>query len=374
MQTARPYSKILRRTAALALAFAGLSEARTMITQKPFGKTEDGTAVELYTLKSDGLKASITTYGGRVVTLMVPDRTGKPGDIVLGFDSLAGYLKENPYFGALIGRYANRIAHGKFTLEGKAYQLPINNGANSLHGGVHGFDRKVWKAKVEGESLVLTYVSKDGEEGYPGTLTATVKYSLTASELRIDYSATTDKPTVLNLTNHSYFNLAGQGEGDVLRHEVTIFADKFTPVDKGLIPTGELRSVAGTPFDFRTPHKIGERIGAADEQLKFGSGYDHNWVLTGATGALRLAAKVHDAGSGRVLEVMTTQPGIQFYTGNFLDGTLTGKDGKVYKQRYAFCLETQHFPDSPNKPGFPSTELKPGQKFQSTTVFRFSTK
>ena len=374
MQTARPYSKILRRTAALALAFAGLSEARTMITQMPFGKTEDGTAVELYTLKSDGLKASITTYGGRVVTLMVPDRTGKPGDIVLGFDSLAGYLKENPYFGALIGRYGNRIAHGKFTLEGKAYKLPINNGENSLHGGVHGFDRKVWKAKVEGESLVLTYVSKDGEEGYPGTLTATVKYSLTASELRIDYSATTDKPTVLNLTNHSYFNLAGQGEGDVLRHEVTIVAEKFTPVDKGLIPTGELKSVAGTPFDFRTPHKIGERIGAADEQLKFGLGYDHNWVLTGATSALRLAAKVHDAGSGRVLEVMTTQPGIQFYTGNFLDGTLTGKGGKVYKQRYGFCMETQHFPDSPNKPGFPSTELKPGQKFQSTTVFRFSTK
>ena len=374
MQTARPYSKILRRTAALALAFAGLSEARTMITQMPFGKTEDGTAVELYTLKSDGLKASITTYGGRVVTLMVPDRTGKPGDIVQGFDSLAGYLKENPYFGALIGRYGNRIGHGKFTLEGKAYQLPINNGANSLHGGVHGFDRKVWKAKVEGQSLVLTYVSKDGEEGYPGTLTATVKYSLTASELRIDYSAATDKPTVLNLTNHSYFNLAGQGESDVLRHEITIFADKFTPVDKGLIPTGELKSVAGTPFDFRTPHKIGERIGAADEQLKFGLGYDHNWVLTGTTAALRLAAKVHDAGSGRVLEVMTTEPGIQFYTGNFLDGTLTGKGGKVYKQRYAFCLETQHFPDSPNKPGFPSTELKPGQKYQSTTVFRFSAK
>ena len=374
MQTALPYSKILRRTAALAIAFVGLCEAKTMITQKPFGKTEDGTATELYTLKSERLEASITSYGGRVVALMVPDRTGKPGDVVLGFDSLAGYLKENPYFGALIGRYGNRIGHGKFTLEGKAYKLPINNGENSLHGGVHGFDRKVWKAKVEGETLVLTYVSKDGEEGYPGTLTATVKYSLAPSELRIDYSATTDKPTVLNLTNHSYFNLAGQGNGDVLRHEVTLVAEKFTPVDKGLIPTGELKSVAGTPFDFRTPHKIGERIGASDEQIKFGGGYDHNWALTGATSGLRLAAKVHDSASGRVLEVLTTEPGIQFYTGNFLDGTLTGKGGKVYKQRYAFCLETQHFPDSPNKPGFPSTELKPGQKYQSSTVFRFSAK
>lgn len=346
-----------------------------MITQKPFGKTEDGTAVELFTLKSERLQATITNYGGRVVTLMVPDRTGKPGDIVLGFDTLAGYLNENPYFGALIGRYGNRIGHGKFTLEGHAYKVPINNGENSLHGGIHGFDRKVWKADIAGESLVLTYVSKDGEEGYPGTLTATVKYSLTASELRIDYSATTDKPTVLNLTNHSYFNLAGQGEGDVLRHEVTILADHFTPVDKGLIPTGELKSVAGTPFDFRTPHKIGERIGSpTDEQIKFGLGYDHNWVLTGGSATLRVAAKVHDAGSGRVLEVLTTEPGLQFYTGNFLDGKLIGKGGKAYKQRYAFCMETQHFPDSPNHPAFPSTELKPGQKYQSTTVFRFSAK
>ncbi len=357
---------------ALAATLAFHVEAKTMVTKKPFGKTNDGTAVDLYTLKSGKLEASITTFGGRVVTLKTPDRTGKSADIVLGFDTLDGYFKTNPYFGALIGRYGNRIGHAKFTLDGHAYTLPKNDGDNTLHGGLKGFDSRVWTGKIDGDSLVLTYLSKDGEEGFPGNLSATVKYTLTSNELRIDYSATTDKDTVLNLTNHSYFNLAGQGEGDVLKHEVTLLADRFTPVDKGLIPTGELKTTAGTPFDFHTPHAIGERINADDEQIKFGKGYDHNWVLSSGGGSLKLAAKVHEPSTGRVMEVLTTEPGLQFYTGNFLDGTLTGKAGKVYKQRYAFCMETQHFPDSPNHPKFPSTELRPGQTYRTTTVYRFS--
>ena len=337
-----------------------------------WGKTPDGQSVELYTLaNAKGAEARIATYGGTVVSLKVPDRSGAMGDVVAGFDNLEGYLKPPPYFGAIIGRYGNRIGKGRFSLNGTEYTLAKNNGENHLHGGVRGFDKRVWTAKaLSPQSLELTYVSKDGEEGYPGNLSATVIYSLTdANELKIEYSATTDKETVVNLTNHSYFNLAG--EGDILGHEVVINADRFTPVDKGLIPTGELRSVAGTPFDFRAAKTIGERIEQKDEQLIFGGGYDHNWVLNRSGSGLESAARVTDPKSGRVMDVLTTEPGLQFYTGNFLDGTLQGK-GRVYARRSAFCMETQHFPDSPNKPGFPSTVLTPGNRYQTTTVYRFS--
>lgn len=340
-----------------------------------YGKTAEGEEVTLYTLtNAKGMRATVTNYGARVVSLMAPDRTGAMADVVLGFDSLDGYLKDNPYFGAIVGRYGNRIAKGRFTLDGTEYKLAVNNGANSLHGGLRGFDKHVWTGKQDGQKLELTYVSRDGEEGYPGTMSTTVLYTLTDdNQLRIDYTITTDKATVHNVTNHSYFNLAGAGEGDILGHQLTIYADRFTPVDEGLIPTGELKPVEKTPFDFRQPHAIGERIEADDQQIKFGKGYDHNYVLNGATGTLNPAVKVTEPKSGRVMEVSTTEPGVQFYTGNFLDGTLTGKDGKAYKQRYAFCLETQHFPDSPNHPDFPTTTIKPGEKYQSTTIYKFGT-
>jgi aldose 1-epimerase len=337
-----------------------------------WGKTPDGAGVDLYTLtNSKGAEARIATYGGVVVSLRVPDRTGTLGDVVAGFDSLDGYLTPPPYFGAIIGRYGNRIAGGRFSLNGVEYTLARNDGGNHLHGGVRGFDKQVWTAKpLSPGSLELTYLSKDGEEGYPGNLSATVTYTLTdANELKIDYAATTDKETVVNLTNHSYFNLTGAG--DILGHEVVIHADRFTPVGKGLIPTGELRSVEGTPLDFRTAKTIGERIEQKDPQLIFGRGYDHNWVLNRSGSGLELAAKVTDPKSGRVMEILTTEPGLQFYTGNFLDGTLKGK-GRTYDRRSAFCMETQHFPDSPNKPAFPSAVLKPGGKYQTTTVYRFS--
>jgi len=343
--------------------------------RREFGKTSSGETVELYTLKNaKGVEAGISTYGGVVVSLKVPDRGGALGDIVLGFDDFQGYLLPPPYFGAIIGRYGNRIAHARFTLDGVEYKLAKNDGDNSLHGGTRGFDKVLWKARPgNGQSLELTYLSKDGEEGYPGNLSVTVVYTLTDNnELKIDYTATTDKDTVLNLTNHSYFNLAGQGKGDVLAHLLTLNADRYTPVDKGLIPTGELRSVEGTPFDFRQPHLIGERIGSNDEQIALGRGYDHNFILNRTGDGLSLAAKVSEAKSGRVLEVLTTEPAIQFYTGNFLDGTIRGKGGKVYGRRSAFCLETQHYPDSPNHPSFPSTELKPGATYHTTTVYRFS--
>ena len=351
------------------------NEAAKPAASKVFGKTAAGEDVSLYTLSNaKGMQATITNYGARVVTLSAPDRNGKFADVVLGFDTLDGYLKENPYFGAIVGRYGNRIAKGKFTLDGVEHKLAVNNGANSLHGGLKGFDKQVWTAKQDGSKLELTYLSKDGEEGYPGNMTTVVTYQLTDdNELRIDYSITTDKDTVKNVTNHSYWNLAGQGEGDVLGHQITVFADKTTPVDEGLIPTGELKPVDGTPFDFRQPHLIGERIDAADQQIKYGKGYDHNWVLNGAMGSLHPAAKVVEPKSGRVMEVSTTEPGVQFYTGNFLDGTITGKGGKVYQRRFALCLETQHFPDSPNHPEFPTTTLKPGEKYQSTTIYKFST-
>ena len=357
--------------------FAGQGKAN--IKKESFGKTKEGQEVTLYTLtNSNGIESKITDYGGIVVSLKVPDRSGKMDDVVLGFDNLDGYLKGHPFFGALVGRYGNRIGKGRFTLNGVEYKLATNNGENHLHGGIKGFDKAVWKAKElktnSGVGLELTYLSKDGEEGYPGNLSVRVVYTLTdKNELKIDYFATTDKDTVVNLTNHSYFNLAGQGNGDILKHEVTINADNFTPVDSTLIPTGELRRVKNTPFDFTTSTAIGKRVEQDDEQLKFGGGYDHNFVVNGKPGVLRQAVKVAEPSSGRVMEVLTTEPGVQFYIGNFLDGSLTGKNGKVYQRRYGFCFETQHFPDSPNKPKFPSTVLKKGETYRTTTIYRFGT-
>jgi aldose 1-epimerase len=338
----------------------------------------DGKEVFLYTLRNaSGMEARITNYGGILVSLTVPDRLNKPGDVVLGYDSLSSYVKATPYFGAIVGRYGNRIGKAHFTLDGKEYALKANDGPNTLHGGLKGFDKVVWDADestpATKASLVLSYVSRDGEEGYPGNLKASVVYTLTDSnELRIDYAATTDMPTVLNLTHHSYFNLAGPGSGDILSHELTLNADRFTPIDSGLITTGALEPVEGTPMDFRTPTAIGARIGTMDDQLKFGRGYDHNWVLNRTGDGLSLAARVAEKTSGRVMEVWTTQPGVQFYSGNFLDGSNIGKGGKAYAYRTGFCLETQHFPDSPNKPSFPSTVLRPGENFASTTVYKFS--
>ena len=353
------------------------NSSRSAISSAPFGKTSDGIAVELYTLRnSRGMEARIATYGGIVTHLTAPDRNGQYADVVLGYDSLAGYLKSSPYFGALIGRYGNRIAKGQFTLNGARYQLAINDKPNALHGGTVGFDKVVWKvAKSEvasqGSQLTLTYKSKDGEEGYPGNLQVTALYTLTEDNgLRVDFTATTDKDTVVNLTHHSYFNL--RGDGDILGHQVQIDADKFTPVDSTLIPTGELKPVMGTPFDFRKSTAIGARIDAADEQLKFGKGYDHNWVIDKAAGALAVIASVYEPQTGRVLEVSSTEPGLQFYSGNFLDGSNVGKGGRVYKFRSGFCMEPQHFPDSPNQPGFPSTVLKPGQTYSNTILYQFS--
>lgn len=364
----------------LAIAIAGSVEAATAgMTKKSFGKTPDGAEITLYSLtNASGMEVGIINYGAIVISIKVPDRAGKFGDVVLGFDSLDGYEADNPYFGAIVGRYGNRIAKGEFKLDGKTYTLAKNNGPNSLHGGVKGFNKAVWTARdvstPDLPAVRLTYLSKDGEEGYPGNLTVEVTYSLTAhNELKIDYSLSTDKDTVANVTNHSYFNLAGEGSGDVLKHDLTVNADKFTPVDDTLIPTGELKNVAGTPFDFRKSTAIGARIDQDDEQLKFGKGYDHNWILNRAAGAPpSLAARVYEPTTGRVLEVWTTQPGVQFYSGNFLDGTIHGKSGHVYGHRSGFCLETQHFPDSPNHSNFSSTEIKPGQHFRSTTLFKFS--
>jgi aldose 1-epimerase len=374
---------INRRQAAVAIAGAALaacgkkseSESGTKagMTKQSWGNLPDGRGVDMYTLTNGkGMEASIITLGGIVQSLKVPDKSGTPVDVVNGFENLEPYLKNPAYFGALIGRYGNRIAHGEFKLDGITYHVPKNDGENSLHGGTEGFNKKLWMASQHGNALDLTYVSKDGEEGYPGTLTAKVTYSLTDDNgLRIDYTATTDKSTVLNLTNHTYFNLAGQGEGDILGHELTIEADRFTPVDAGLIPTGELKPVEGTPFDFRKATAIGARINDNDEQLTRGKGYDHNFVLNRKGGSLELAVRVRDPKTGRVMEVLTDQPGVQFYTGNFLDGSLKGKGGKTYPKRCAFCLETQHFPDSPNHPDFPTTELKPGQEYKTSTVYRF---
>ena len=363
----------------MTLAASGATAKPGSTKKTSFGKTPDGEAVDLYTLTNkNGAEVQITNYGGSVVSIKVPDREGKLGDVVLGFDSVDGYVSNTSYLGALIGRYGNRIGHAQFKLDGKTYTLAKNNGENTLHGGTKGFNKMVWTAKEisakDGQALELTYLSKDGEEGFPGNLHVRVIYTLEDSNaLKIDYSATTDKNTVINLTNHSYFNLAGPGSGDILGDILMINADKFTPVDSGLIPTGELRDVAGTPFDFRKPTAIGARINADNEQIKLAGGYDHNFVLRRKPGdPISLAARVVDPKTGRVLEVWTNQPGVQFYTGNFLDGSLHGKGG-TYNKHGALCLETQHFPDSPNKPEFPSTELKPGERYHTTTIYKFST-
>jgi aldose 1-epimerase len=349
------------------------------VEKQSFGATPDGAPVDLYTLtNASGMEVRAITYGGIVLSLRVPDRDGKLGDVVLGHDALTGYEKNPPYFGAIIGRYGNRIARGEFTLDGQAYKLATNNGPNALHGGLKGFDKVVWKAESfkndKGVGVVFSYTSPDGEEGYPGTLKATVTYTLSdANQLTFDYHAVTDKATPINLTQHSYFNLAGDGAGDVLAHELTLSASHFTPVDSTLIPTGEIRKVEGTPFDFRTATAIGARIEADDEQIRLGGGYDHNFVIDRKEGdSLVLAARVHELTSGRVLEVSTSEPAVQFYTGNFLDGSITGKGGHAYKRRNGFCLETQHYPDSPNRTDFPSTILRPGQEYRSRTVYAFS--
>jgi aldose 1-epimerase len=347
------------------------------MTQGPYDKTPDGQTVELVTLRnSSGLEVRIITYGGTILSINAPDRTGKFDDVVLGHDSLAGYLTSSPYFGCLIGRYGNRIAKGQFVLDGKTYTLAKNNGPNHLHGGVKGWDKVVWKPETfnnaDGVGVKLTYTSADGEEGYPGKVTADVTYTLTdKNEIVIDYHAITDKPTVINLTQHSYFNLAGAQANDILGHELMINADSYTPVDSTLIPTGEIAPVQDTPFDFRTSTAIGKRINDANEQLKHGKGYDHNYVLNRQGEGMSLAARVVEPTTGRTLDISTTEPGIQFYSGNFLDGTIKGKGNRVYPLRSGFCLETQHYPDSPNQPKFPSTVLKPGAEYRTRTTFTF---
>ena len=348
-----------------------------MIKKQAFGTVPEG-RVDLYTMtNSRGMEVRAMNYGGIIVSLRVPDKKGVLADVVLGFDTLDAYLNNKPYFGAIIGRYANRIANGKFTLNGAGYRLARNNGMNSLHGGLKGFDKVLWRGEQfennQGIGVVFTYTSKNGEEGYPGNLKAKVTYTLTdQSELQIEYQATTDEATPVNLTNHSYFNLVSEGNGDILKHNLILNADRFTPVDSTLIPAGELRSVAGTPFDFTKPTAIGARIDTNNEQLAIAHGYDHNFVLSRKGSGLELAGRVHEQQTGRALEVYTTEPGVQFYTGNFLDGTITGKHGHAYNKHAGLCLETQHFPDSPNHPTLPWTILKPEQTYHSRTVYKFS--
>jgi aldose 1-epimerase len=350
---------------------------KAAIRSARFGQFPGGQPVEIFTLTSgNGMEVRTTSYGAAIVSVRVPDRSGAVADVVLGFDTLDDYVAKNRYFGVVVGRYGNRIAKGRFTLDGRTYELATNNGANHLHGGVKGFDKALWRAEPferDGRAgVAYSYVSQDGEEGYPGALRVRVTYTLSPSnELTADYEATTDKATPVNLTQHSYFNLAGDGSGDILGHQLTLDADRFTPVDETLIPTGELAPVAGTPFDFRQPDAIGARIGADHQQLRFGNGYDHNWVVNRKGAGLAHAARVVEPKTGRTLDVSTTEPGVQFYSGNFLDGTVTGKSGRVYQRRYGLCLETQHFPDSPNHPDFPSTILRPGERLQSKTVFAF---
>lgn len=347
------------------------------VEKTPFGKTKDGIAVDLFVLANgNGMKAKISTYGAILTELEAPDRDGKRDDVVLGFDNLASYLAGHPHFGATTGRVANRIAKGRFTLDGKEYTLAVNNGPNALHGGLKGFDKVVWKSEPkespDAAAVRLTYVSRDGEEGYPGNLTTAVTYTLTnQNEIRIDYKATTDKATPVNLTNHSYFNLGGLASGDILGHELMMEADEYTPADDSLIPTGEILSVKGTPLDFTQPATIGSRLAQVADKT---GGYDHNFVLRSKGKKLALAARVYEPNSGRVMEMYTTEPGVQLYTANFLDGKLKGKDGVAYKKHQAFCLEAQHFPDSVNQPKFPSIILRPGETYTQTTVYKFSTK
>jgi len=352
------------------MAFSATAQGE--VKMSIWGHTADGVAVPIYTLTNGQIEVRVTAYGAYLVSVRTPDRTGKMADVVLGFDSFDTYtIKPNPYMGAIVGRYGNRIAGGKFTLDGKTYQVPVNNGPNALHGGTKGFDQYVWQAKEVPDGVEFTHVSPDGDMGFPGTLTATVRYTLKGSTLRIDFTAKTDKATVLNLTSHAYFNLHGDDQGNILDHKIEIAADRFTPVDATLIPTGELAPVAGTPLDFRKPEAIGARIDADNEQMKRGGGYDFNYVLNGKPGTLHLAAIVTDPVSGRKLTVETTEPGVQFYSGNFLDGSFTGRHGVKYEKHAAFCLETQHFPDSPNRANFPSTVLRPGETMHSTTTFTF---
>ena len=355
---------------------SGDFQSQGSLERMDFGKTPDGTPVDLYVLTNGKVTAKVMTYGAILTELIVPDRHGKPADVVLGFSNLEGYLAGHPYFGATTGRVANRIAKGQFTLDGKEYKLAVNNGPNSLHGGLKAFDKVVWKAQdasgPEGPAVRFTYLSPDGEEGYPGNLSVSVTYTVTADQaIKIDYSATTDKATPVNLTNHSYFNLAGPASGNILGHELMLAADQYTPGDDTMIPTGEIKPVKGTPLDFANPAKIGARIAEIPGEP---GGYDHNYVLRGGGQGPALAARVSEPASGRVLEMFTTEPGVQFYTANFLDGSLKGKDGVVYKKNQAFCLEAQHFPDSVHHANFPTTILKPGETYTQTTIYKFSTK
>lgn len=360
--------------------FSGCTMRRVGLTRAPFGQLPDGRGVELFTLKSGhGIEVSVMTYGAIITSIRTPDRSGQIADVALGFDSLSGYLAGSPYFGAIVGRYANRIAGGRFKLDGVEYHLARNNGPNSLHGGQRGFDKVLWTPEpFENDSAMgvkMRYQSSDGEEGYPGAVSVLVTYTLNADgELLVDYDASTTKATPINLSQHTYWNLHGEGSGGITDHMLTLYASAFTPVDSTLIPTGQIAPVAGTPFDFQQPTAIGARIDTPDEQLRFGRGYDHNWVIDGGgQGTLVNAARLEDSVSGRVLEIRTTEPGIQFYSGNFLDGTIKGKGGHSYGHRTGLCLETQHFPDSPNHQNFPSTILRPGERYQSRTVFAFST-
>jgi len=382
--TLHPRLRAAATTAILALSLLtpmpkllAQSPAPGSVTAKPFGKTTDGKPIQLYTLTNqNGMQVAIATYGGTVINLITPDRAGHMGDVALGFGTIQPYFTQTAYFGALIGRYANRIAKGRFTLDGKTYKLAINNAPNTLHGGLKGFDKQLWTAEVLSQNpptVRFSRLSPDGEEHFPGNLTISVTYTLTnRDELRLQYVAQTDKPTVLNLTSHTYFNLSGAGNGTILNHQIRIHASRFTPVDANLIPTGKIQDVAGTPMDLRKWTTIGTNLQAVGGNPV---GYDHNYVLDRCP-VVRpcLAAEVYDPSSGRFMKVYTDQPGIQFYTGNFLDGTLKGKRGKIYHEHDAFCLETQHFPDAPNHPAFPSTILRPGETFRSTTIYKFSTK
>ncbi len=374
--------QLIRRTRSLCTLFCGLVACVILFASTALAQVKDFDSIKLYTLKNEsGMTVRVTNYGAIVTSIIVPDRNGKQADVALGYDRVEDYINavDKPYFGAIVGRYGNRIAKGEFTLDGETYSLLKNNGENHLHGGAIGFDKVVWTVDeyVEGQALTLSYLAKDKEEGYPGNLQLKITYTLADdNSLVVDYHATTDKATPVNVTQHTYFNLKGEGQGTILDHQLMLNAKKFTPVDESLIPTGEMPTVAGTPFDFTTPKAIGRDIGQQNEQLVFGLGYDHNWILDtdGKEGELSLAAQVHEPSSGRVMEIYTTEPGIQFYCGNFLDGRLKGKSGKPYVHRGGFCLETQHFPDSPNQPNFPSTILKPGETYESKTVFKFSAK
>ena len=363
------------KIASLLLAASALApiHAQTTVSKAPFGKLPDGSAVDVYTLAGPTLNIRIITFGAHVISVKAPDASGNVADVVLGYDTLDGYLADNKtYMGSIVGRYGNRIGKGKFTLDGHTYQLTTNNNGNTLHGGTDGFDRRNWTGKQIPAGVEFTLVSKDGDQGFPGTLTAHVRYTLSGDKLRIDYTAASDKPTVVNLTNHTYFNLGGRGQS-ILQETLMIDADRYTPVDAGLIPTGQLPPVAGTPFDFRKPMVIGDRINAPDQQLKYGGGYDHNFVLNPPHNLSTPAAVLTDPGTGRVLKVFTLEPGVQFYSGNSLDGTMKGRNGETYSKNTGLCLETQHYPDSPNQPSFPSTTLKPGREYKTTTIFEFTT-